>query len=145
MEVRLGEVAKTNAASEDVRAFGLRMVTDHSKANRELEAEAQRLGIALPSEMSKDDAERVAKLEKLHGTAFDRSYMDAMVKDHEEDVKAFRAEAKDTDSPLQAFAEKTTPTLESHLEQARRVKAALGAEGIGSTARRDPRPGSTRP
>src|SRR6476646_12130619 len=36
MEVRMGKVAEQNAQSDDVKSFGKRMVTDHSKANDEL-------------------------------------------------------------------------------------------------------------
>jgi Predicted outer membrane protein len=36
MEVAMGNLAEQNGQSEDVKSFGKRMVTDHSKANDEL-------------------------------------------------------------------------------------------------------------
>jgi len=38
MEVAMGKVAEQNAQSDDVKSFGKRMVTDHSKANDELKS-----------------------------------------------------------------------------------------------------------
>lgn len=125
MEVRLGEIATRSGSSELVRAFGQRMVNDHSKANQELKAEAQRLGLALPAELNKAHAASVEKLQKLSGTELDRAYIDMMVEDHEADVKSFRKESERSGSPLQGFAARTLPTLEQHLDQAREVQKAL--------------------
>src|SRR5947207_11095540 len=36
MEVAMGNLAAQNGQSDDVKSFGKRMVTDHSKANEEL-------------------------------------------------------------------------------------------------------------
>jgi putative membrane protein len=48
-EVQLGNLAKTNASNSDVKSFGDRMVTDHSKANDELKSIASKKGITLPT------------------------------------------------------------------------------------------------
>ena len=38
MEVAMGKLAEQNGQSDDVKSFGKRMVTDHSKANDELKS-----------------------------------------------------------------------------------------------------------
>src|SRR6266513_3408145 len=48
MEVATGRLAEQNAKSEDVKSFGKRMVTDHSKANDELKSIAEKKGVKLP-------------------------------------------------------------------------------------------------
>ncbi len=119
-EVEMGTLATQNAASPDVKAFGQRMVDDHSKANGELEQIAGNKGVALPRAMSKKYQSKHDKMAKLNGAKFDKAYMKDMVKDHEDDVKAFKKQAKDGSDPdIQAFAAKTLPTLESHLEMAK--------------------------
>ena len=49
MEVTMGKVAEQNGQSDDVKSFGKRMVTDHSKANDELKSIASKKGVQLPS------------------------------------------------------------------------------------------------
>src|ERR1700746_3382597 len=54
-EVELGKLAAEKGASTDVKAFGQRMVTDHSKANDELKQIAGAKGVDLPTELSAKD------------------------------------------------------------------------------------------
>src|SRR4029077_6980030 len=49
MEVEWGKLSAQNGQSADVKKFGNRMMTDHSKANNELMALAKEEGVALPS------------------------------------------------------------------------------------------------
>ena len=48
MEVAMGNLAAQNGQSDDVKSFGKRMVTDHSKANDELKSIASQKGVTLP-------------------------------------------------------------------------------------------------
>ncbi len=50
MEVAMGKVAEQNGQSEDVKSFGKRMVTDHSKANDELKSIASKKGRPTPKQ-----------------------------------------------------------------------------------------------
>jgi len=126
MEVKLGELAKERAAASDVRKFGERMVTDHSKANKDLAAVAEKKGIKLPAELDKKHQEMVDKFKDMKGAEFDRAYMKAMVKDHEEDAAAFAQEAKSgTDDDVKAFAAKTLPVIQDHLKMAKEIWAKM--------------------
>ncbi|RIK94791.1 MAG: DUF305 domain-containing protein [Proteobacteria bacterium] len=133
MEVKLGEYASKNAASEDVRSFGQRMVTDHSKANAELKELAAKHDITVPTEMSDEHQAMSEKLMGMKGAEFDRAYMDAMVDDHTADVEAFRAEAKEGATEIDRWAAKTVPTLEMHLEMARDVHKQVAGTATGGT------------
>jgi len=63
----------------------------------------------------------IQKLEALAGSEFDKAYVAAMVKDHEEDVEEFRKASQNaTDPGVKAFASKTLPIIEHHLN---RIKA----------------------
>lgn len=127
MEVQMGQLAQQNAQSQDVKNFGQRMVTDHSKANDELKTLAQTKGITLPTEMKHKDKSEMDKLGKASGADFDRMYMKMMVKDHQKDVAEFRkATKKVKDSELNAWATKTLPVLEQHLQQAKEISQKLG-------------------
>ena len=125
-EVAMGKLAQQKAQSDQVKQFGSRMVTDHSKANDELKQIASSKGITLPAEPDAQHKSKMAKMEKLSGAAFDRAYMDDMVGDHKHDVGEFRTEANSgKDADLKAFASKTLPTLEDHLKMAQATDAAV--------------------
>jgi len=124
-EVNLGRLASERAAGEEVKKFGRQMVEDHSKANEQLLKLADSKKLRPAMEMEAKHKELFDRLSALRGTDFDREYMTAMVKDHEEAVALFTAatrEAKDKD--LRDFAEKTLPTIKHHLEMARKYADA---------------------
>jgi putative membrane protein len=129
LEVQLGELAAKNAAAQEVKDFGQRMVTDHGKANDELKTLAANKNVTLPTELKGKQKEKVDRMSKLTGAEFDKKYMQAMVKDHVKDVKKFQKGAKDVKDPeLKDWVTKTLPTLEQHLEQAKEVAKKVGAE-----------------
>jgi putative membrane protein len=128
-EVQLGTLAERNAANEAVKQFGTMMVTDHSKANDELQQIAREKGVAVPAAMDPKDRQEMKLLESKHGATFDKSYARNMVKDHEMDVAEFRKEAQEGKDPeVKAWAQKTLPTLEQHLAKAKEVEAQIGNE-----------------
>ncbi len=118
MEVEMGKMGQKQAKNAEVKKFATRMVTDHSKANTQLQALAKKKGVTL------DKAEH--KMDKMDDATFDKDYMDQMVKDHEKDVKAFEEIAKDgSDADVKAWASKTLPTLKKHLEMAKEIQGKL--------------------
>jgi putative membrane protein len=126
MEVELGRLAAQKAQNADVKRFGQRMVDDHSKVNAELKTLASAKGVTLPADMNAEGKEEQAKLSKLSGAEFDKEYMSLMVEDHEKDVSEFEKESKDQDDPdVKAFAAKTLPTLQQHLQTAQSINPKL--------------------
>lgn len=119
MEVQLGELAQTNAASADVKKFGQTMVTEHSKASEELKTLAAQKNITLPAMLSDDKQKKYDDLAKKKGAEFDKAYISFMVDDHKEDISEFEEAAKDAkDADVKAWAEGKVPTLKHHLEMA---------------------------
>jgi len=128
MEVKLGELAQTNAASSAVKQFGQAMITDHSKANGELQTIAAQKNIALPTNLEPKEQKAYDKLAMLKGEDFDKAYTKFMIKDHKKDIKKFRKEArKGNDEALKTWASDKVPTLEHHLMMAKDARAALKA------------------
>ncbi|MFN2542165.1 MAG: DUF4142 domain-containing protein [Chthoniobacterales bacterium] len=114
MEVAMGKMAEQNGQSQDVKAFGKRMVADHSKANNELMALAEKRGVKLPTEKP---AEKWTS---------DKNYIDAMVKDHEKDLAEFQDEAsKGNDPDLKKFADRTAKIVQKHLDLAKETQGKL--------------------
>src|SRR5690348_11704793 len=98
-EVELGHLAMQKAASDDVKQFGQRMITDHSRAGEQLKAIAESKGIDIPTGLSAKDQALAANLQKLSGSQFDDAYMTAMVKDHKKDVADFEKASKTAKDP----------------------------------------------
>ena len=120
MEVELGQVAAQKGGSDAVKQFGQRMVDDHSKANSELMSLASSKGITLPTALDDKHRQQVTKLSGMSGADFDRAYSKMMLSDHQKDVAAFEKQStKAADADLKAFASKTLPTLQEHLQMAR--------------------------
>ncbi|HZA38272.1 MAG TPA: DUF4142 domain-containing protein [Candidatus Baltobacteraceae bacterium] len=114
MEVAMGKVAEQNGQSEDVKSFGKRMVTDHTKANDELKSIAEKKGVKLPS---KEPSEKWSS---------DKAYMDMMVKDHEKDLAEFQEQASTgTDPDVKKFAEDTAKMVQEHLDLAKETQSKL--------------------
>lgn len=114
MEVAMGNLAEKNAQSDDVKSFGKRMVTDHSKANDELKSIASQKGVQLP-----------AKERKLTWTS-DRTYTDMIVKDHEKDLAEFKEEANSGSDPgVKKFADDTAKIIQEHLDLAKEIQGKL--------------------
>lgn len=125
-EVKLGELALKNASSADVKTFAQTMVDDHSKANDKLKSIAGKHSINLPTSLDAKDQATYDRLSKLQGAAFDRAYMQDMVKDHKTDVAEFQKEANSgKNSDIKQFASDTLPTLQHHLSMAQQTAAKV--------------------
>jgi len=130
-EVELGKLAVQKAVKPEVKQFGQRMIDDHTKANDELKTLAQQKGITLPGDVDPKGNALKARLEKLSGEQFDRTFMQAMLMDHRKAVNAFKREsASGRDPDVKSWAAKTLPTLEEHLKQAQdTARTAVGTSG----------------
>jgi putative membrane protein len=123
-EIQLGKLAAERADRAEVRDFAKRLEKDHTQANLELLKilDAQRI------DLSRDMApyqEVAAQLSALRGAAFDRAFVQRMVKDHEEAVAHFAAEAQQGhNAELKAYAAKLLPSLQEHLQLARDLAAS---------------------
>ena len=128
MEVELGKIAQERASNPQVKEFGRRMQTDHSKANDELKKIAAKKGIKLPSQLEGKQKSTVDKLSKLKGEEFDRAYMAIMVDDHKEDIEKFQRQAEKGEDPdLRKFAKEQLPILKKHLELAEQTRKQVSS------------------
>ncbi len=134
-EVELARIAKERASNEEVRKFAERMEQDHGKANEELRQLAQQKGVTVPAGPAASEHHEANKLAKLQGDRFDREYMKHMVKDHKKDLKEFEKEAgKAKDADVRAFASRTLPTLQEHMQLAQNANQAVNGAKSGKSS-----------
>lgn len=118
-EIQLAQLAAKKGQSEQVKSLASRIEQDHTTASKELQAIASKRGVSLPTSPSPKHQEHMAKLEKLDGAAFDRQYARMMVSDHKKEISKFQRASNDLlDTDLKAFASKTLPNLQEHLQMA---------------------------
>lgn len=129
MEVQLGQLALQKGTSQEVKDFGQMMVTDHGKANQELESVLTKKRMKMPAKLAPKHKKMVDKFTNFSSEEFDKKYAKEMVKDHTKDVAKFKKmseKAKDAD--LKGWVDKTLPVLEQHLQKAQTLAQKLGVE-----------------
>ncbi len=126
MEVAAGKLAAQHGLDPAVKAFGEKMVSDHTAAGDMLKSLAASKQTPLPDAVSAEEQTALGKLEGLNGTEFDKAYSQLMVKDHVTDISEFEKEVakKGADADVKAYAEQTLPTLRHHLMLANRLSGA---------------------
>ena len=81
---------------------------------------------ALPPEDAEAAIAAVDKLGTLTGAAFDQAYIAHLVRMHEGVVAQFTKAASSGAPDIAAFAERTLPLLQDHLDRARELRLVKG-------------------
>ena len=129
-EVEASKLALAQSGSGDVKTFAQEMVDGHGKAGTELKGLADQKGVKVSDTPTMVKKTEIKLLSERKGSSFDQHYADSIgVKAHEDTIKLFQTEvAKGTDPDVKAWAQKTLPALEHHLEMAQQLKAKTDAE-----------------
>ena len=130
-EVDAGKLAQEKAKSEAVRQFGAMMAKDHAEANAKAQTTAKVLDVELPESADMMHQASYLKIKLLQGDTFDRSYMNDMVQDHENDIAEYEKAAGRSDV-AGAYAKEMLPKLKAHLEDAKKIDAQLNQATVGS-------------
>lgn len=123
-EVQSSELALQRSQDAEVQQFANQMITDHTANNQELMATAQSAGLTVPAAIASPHAELMQSLEGAEGDAFDTTYAQAQTTAHETAVTLYQTYAQGGDNQaLVAYAEKSLPVLQQHLEHAQQLAA----------------------
>jgi putative membrane protein len=125
MEVEAGKIAQEKASKAAVKAFGAKMVQDHTKAGDELKALAASKGITLPAALPEMEQKHLDAMKGMSGIAFDKHYMSMMVNDHGKTIDLFEQATMSTVPEVKSWAEKTLPVLKGHNEMAGKIYAEI--------------------
>jgi putative membrane protein len=127
-EIQLGKTALDKSSDGKVKSLAQRIVDDHTKANAALKTLADNKKVSFPSDPTDDAKKENAKLQAMKPAGFDQAWSKDMVNDHQDAIKLFTAEAKDSkDADIQQFVKTTLPTLKSHLAAAQKIAAVPDA------------------
>lgn len=125
-EIEASKLALQKAQRSEVKAFAEKMVADHTKTSDELKQLAASKKVNLPDGPSMKQKAELKMISAGDDAKFDERYSKAFgVKAHEETIKLFQEAANGaTDAEVKAFAQKTLPALNHHLEMARSLDSA---------------------
>lgn len=126
-EIDSSKLAMTRTKSEAVRTFATQMVADHSEAALKMKQAVKDAGFKAPPEGT--DAKHLAVIADLRKqtdpAAFDKAYIAAQYTAHVDTVALFEAYADKGDNPrIRKFARELLPTLRSHLDHVKKLKAS---------------------
>jgi putative membrane protein len=124
-EVEAGKLAQEKGSSQDVKDFGAMMVKDHTQNNSDLMTLAQTKGVTVSDKLDSMHQGMIDKLSALSGAAFDKAYIDDMVKGHTKMLKLMKGEESSKDADLKDFATKTSDTVQMHLTKAEDIQKSL--------------------
>jgi putative membrane protein len=130
-EVQGGQLAMTHASSPVARAFGAKMIQDHSRGAAEVSAIARRLHL---STAPKPDPAQMWQLEQLSqewGAQFDHDYIDLEKGDHVMDVQDAKRETTfGSNQLIKGYAKRWTPILKMHRDMADAAMSKLVESGL---------------
>jgi putative membrane protein len=132
VDVKNGELAQKNSASDAVKTLASQMITDHTSVNAKVNQLASRFGLApkdndASRRITSDGNAARAQLEGKTGAEFDRDWVANEIAYHEavlgllDTVLIPRA----TNADLVALLRAVRPTLAQHVDHARTVQRAL--------------------
>jgi putative membrane protein len=134
VDIDAGKLARTKSVRKETRAFAEQMIADHNAVNAEASALAKRLRVkpednAVSRSLHQDGRDNLASLRGLtKSAAFDRAYIAHEVAYHEAVLEALDKSLlpSATNDELKALLARMRPAFAAHLEQAKRVRSALG-------------------
>lgn len=151
-EIQLGKLAQQNGQSQDVKSYGEMLVKDHTAADQQVMAYAQRKGMKLASEPKPmNDVERktmaaqkaaMDKLQALKGAPFDSSFLAHMVGDHDMALGKLMAaqQAFAANTEMMPLLQQHIPPITNHRQQAHSLLGRIGpgaSMGVGGAGDMD--------
>jgi putative membrane protein len=116
-EINFAKLALQKSQDKNVREFATKMIKDHEMLQSEMKPIARKLGVKEPTGPPLSAHAKYMELKMKSGTDFDRAYVEAMVKDHHDDLQAFMTEESTTTNPdLKAAVGKGLSVIKQHTE-----------------------------
>jgi putative membrane protein len=117
LEIKLAELAKTNASSQDVKDLGATMVDVHTILNDDLTILATKKNMMIPTGLSSEGQKCYNSMSKKTGKEFDEAFTKSLAKEHKKTISQFQDEAVNGgDKDLKEWVSKTLPALQHHLQ-----------------------------
>jgi len=121
-EVKLSELGVSKADSDKVRELAQMLVNDHTAANKELKAVAEKINVTLPETPDPKVEEKFRELGKKTGEEFDVAFLKEMAASHGKSIERYEAGKKIAKHPdVKAFIDRTLPVIKKHAAHIKEV------------------------
>jgi putative membrane protein len=118
-EANEGQLAENQAKRDEVKDFARMLVKDHTESYEGLTELAAKLGVTIPKGIDTGKDRTIQQLVHLKDAHFDVQFVRDEIASHKQALAAFKREAASgSDADVKAFAAKTIPVLEKHLQAA---------------------------
>jgi putative membrane protein len=130
-EIQQAQVAVSKAKSPEVKRFAQHMLSDHRDMQSKDAALLSRLQItpsdnSVSNQLKTDAQNELSTLQSATGKDFDRDYIDAQVRAHNQALELIDRMMSSVKSPeLRAQLQKARPKIEDHMREAERIQQAL--------------------
>ncbi len=111
-----GNLGLKKSSNEQLKQVAQTVVDTHTKMLSQLEEQAGSAGVKAPSGAGNKAKSMCGTLARLHGKSFENEFVRDLIKLHEQEQKAFQAEATGGKSePLMKISQDQLPIIQQHL------------------------------
>ena len=133
--MQTGATASSDMVGPEIASFAQEMIADHTKANDELAQIAKGENLQVPTALDQPHQQMIKALQDAKGEQLSATYIQQQIKAHQDAVALFEDYSQSGDNAqLAAFAEKTLPVLQEHLQHAQMLESQGGYMATGSVS-----------
>jgi putative membrane protein len=118
-------LAKTHSKNKRVLNFAKMIIDNHYKALSGLKKIGSLKIVDVKDSISVAHQQQIEGLAKQTGVAFDRSYLEMIIKGNEEALITFTTASQNADPDISKFATKAIPAIKTHRDAANAVLSSL--------------------
>lgn len=118
-EIESGRIAQEKASNAELKSFGEKLVTDHSKSSEQLKAAAARLqpAVTVPTALPPQHQAKIEALRGASGAEFDRLFVQQQTGAHQQALAMLDQQAaSQSPPPLREFAQTARTAVKAHLD-----------------------------
>jgi putative membrane protein len=123
-EVQAGKLAAMKGQSDAVKQFGQHMADAHTKTTDALMTivKTKNMNVKVPTDLDTKHQKLIDDLTSASAQDFDKTYAKQQVDGHQEAASLFeKYVSKGDDVDVRQFAQQTLPTIQQHLEAAKKL------------------------
>lgn len=125
-ELALAKLGVAKAKAPAVKQYSQELVRDHQSANMTLMRLVTQEGVRVPAGMTAKDTQTLTKMRGMSGAAFDKAYVEEMVRINAEDEQAANKEKASTkDARIKAYIKQFEAMDAKHKQGAIKLKSMM--------------------